>query len=53
LIYAFEKTGLMVSEDNQPLFSDADLAEWYAAVQEFRDKQEQGESHEEDASEWF
>ena len=38
LIYAFEKTGLIVSEDNQNLLSDADLAEWEAAVEEYRTK---------------
>lgn len=35
-IYAFEKTGLMVGEDNQHLLPEAALDEWYAAVEEFR-----------------
>jgi hypothetical protein len=39
LVYAFEKTGLIVTEDNQNLISDADLAEWEAAVMEYRARQ--------------
>src|SRR5262245_525419 len=31
LIYAFEQTGLLVSEDNQHLIPEADLQAWYAA----------------------
>jgi hypothetical protein len=38
LIYAFEETGLMVSEDNQHLISDVDLAKWHEAVKEYRAK---------------
>lgn len=34
-IYAYEKTGLLVSEDNQHLIPDADLAEWQAAIEEY------------------
>ncbi len=30
IIYAFEKTGRLVTEDNQNLLSDADLDEWQA-----------------------
>jgi hypothetical protein len=52
IIYAFEKTGLIVTEANQNLISDVDRAEWEAAVMEFRDKQ--GDVSEEDAeNEWF
>ncbi len=36
LIYAFEQTGLMVSEENQDSLSDDDLAAWYGAIEEFR-----------------
>ena len=35
MIYAFEKTGRLVSEENQNLIPDADLAEWNAAVEEY------------------
>jgi hypothetical protein len=34
-IYAFEKTGLLVAEQNQHLISDADLAKWDAAIEEY------------------
>jgi hypothetical protein len=34
-IYAFEKTGFMLSRENQHLMSDGDLAEWDAAVDEY------------------
>jgi hypothetical protein len=37
-IYAFEKTGLIVTEDNQDLISDKDLAEWTAAIEEYEAK---------------
>jgi hypothetical protein len=35
-VYAFEKTGLIVSEENHHLLSERDLAEWEAAVEEYR-----------------
>jgi hypothetical protein len=38
-IYAFEKTGLLVTEQNQHLISENDLAEWGAAVEEYEAKQ--------------
>jgi hypothetical protein len=38
-IYAFEKTGRIVSEDNQHLLSETDLAEWDAALAEYESKQ--------------
>ena len=38
-IYAFEKTGLLVTEQNQHLIPDADLAEWDAAIEEYEAKQ--------------
>ncbi len=34
-IYAFERTGLMVTEANSHLLSAEDLAEWEAAVREY------------------
>jgi hypothetical protein len=38
LIYAYEKTGRLVTEDNQHLLSEADLAEWDAAIEEYEMK---------------
>jgi hypothetical protein len=38
LVYAFEKTGLLVTEQNQHLIPDKDLAEWDAAIQEYEAK---------------
>jgi hypothetical protein len=35
LIYAYEKTGLMVTETNQHLIPDVDLAAWEAAIEEY------------------
>ncbi len=35
LIYAFEKTGLLVTEENQHLLPEKDLAEWEAAINEY------------------
>jgi hypothetical protein len=37
-IYAFEKTGLLVTEQNQHLISETDLAAWDAAIREFEEK---------------
>lgn len=37
-IYAFEKTELLITEQNQRLLSDQDLAEWQAAIHEYRAK---------------
>ncbi len=34
-IHAFEKTGLLVADGNRDKFSEADLAEWDAAVEEY------------------
>jgi hypothetical protein len=39
IIYAFEKTGLLVTEANQLLIPDKDLDEWDAAIREFEDWQ--------------
>jgi hypothetical protein len=35
IIYAYEKTGRLVTEDNQHLLSEADLDEWQAAIEEY------------------
>ena len=35
IIYAFEKTGLLVTEENQHLLPEKDLAEWEAAIAEY------------------
>lgn len=40
VIYAFEKTGLLVSEENQHLIPDVQLAEWEAAIREYYSKSE-------------
>ena len=37
-IYAFEKTGLLVSEENQDLIPEKDLEEWRAAIEEYSRK---------------
>jgi hypothetical protein len=52
IIYAFEKTGLIVTEANENFISDKDRAEWEAAVLEYRAKRED-ESEEDDENEWF
>jgi hypothetical protein len=38
IIYAFEKTGLLVTEQNQHLIPEKDLAEWDAAIREYEAK---------------
>jgi hypothetical protein len=38
-IYAFEKTGLLVTEWNKHLIPDEDLADWDAAIEEYERKQ--------------
>jgi len=38
LIYAFEKTGLLVTEQNQHLIPEKDLAKWDAAIEEYERK---------------
>jgi hypothetical protein len=39
VVYAFEQTGLMVTEDNERFIPDKDLAEYYAAVEAYREGQ--------------
>jgi len=51
IIFAFEKTGLLVTEENEHLISDVDRAEWDAAVREYRAKHENASGDDED--EWF
>ena len=51
IIYAFEKTGLLVTGANEHLISDVDRAEWEAAVREYRLKQSDESGDEE--NEWF
>jgi hypothetical protein len=53
VIYAFEKTGLLVTEANEHLISDKDRAEWDAAVLEHRGKHEDGDPEEDEENEWF
>lgn len=38
ILYAYEKTGRIVTEDNQHLLSEADLAEWQNAIDEYERK---------------
>ncbi len=52
IIYAFEKTGLLVTEANQHLITDMDRAKWEAAVLEYRAKHGD-DSKEDDENEWF
>jgi hypothetical protein len=37
-IYAFEKTGFLISEENQHLIPEKDLEAWRAAIEEYRRK---------------
>jgi hypothetical protein len=39
VIYAFEKTGLLVTEFNYDALSEADLAAWQAAIEEYERQQ--------------
>jgi hypothetical protein len=36
LIYAFQKTGRLVTEDTMPLLTDEELEEWNKAIAEYR-----------------
>lgn len=45
VIYAFEKTGRLVTEDNQILLSDAELDEWQAAIDEYEAKHRQSSQY--------
>ena len=37
-IYAFEKTGRLVTEENQDILTEADLMEWEAAIAEYEER---------------
>jgi len=37
-IYAFEKTGRLVTEENQDILTEADLMEWEAAIEEYEER---------------
>ena len=37
-IYAFEKTGRLVTEENQDILTEADLMEWEAAIDEYEER---------------
>src|SRR5262245_19344679 len=41
-IYAFEKAGLLVTEQNQHLIPETDLAQWDAAIAEYEMKEGRG-----------
>ena len=45
-VYAYRKTGLLVTEDNKSKHRDPALAEWDEAIQEFHVLSESGEIHE-------
>src|SRR4051812_39019040 len=49
-IYAFEKTGLLVTEQNQHLIPEKDLAEWDAAIEEYERKERRQEGLDESSS---
>ena len=53
LIYAFEKTGLLVTEENQHLLPEKDLAEWEAAIDEYEALQAGEEISDGDENELF
>ena len=53
MIYAFEKTGMLVTEENQHLLPESDLAEWEAAIEEYDAQQGNEELPEDDGNEWF
>ena len=36
IIHAYERTGRLVTEDNQDLISDEDSAEWHEAIKQYR-----------------
>jgi len=42
LMYAILKTGRFVTEENSALLSEEDLAEWHAAIEEYRKLQRTG-----------
>jgi hypothetical protein len=53
VIYAFEKTGLLVTEANEHLISDVDRAEWEAAIREYEARQDEEELLDDEENEYF
>ena len=53
VIFAFEKTGLLVTAENQSLLPDKDLAEWAAAIDEYEALQAGEEMSEGDEDDLF
>ncbi len=53
MIHAFEKTGLLVTEENEHLLSEKDLAEWESAIDEYEAQQGDEELPEDEENEWF
>ena len=53
IIYAFEKTGLLVTEANEHLISDVDRAQWEAAICEYEAQQEEEELLDDEENEYF
>jgi len=43
LIYASNKTGLVVTDMNVNMMTDIDLAEWEDAIQEYHDRMSRGD----------
>ncbi len=41
IVHAFEETGLLVSEENQHLFSEKDLEAWYTAIRKYRERSDE------------
>ena len=37
LVFAFEETGMLISDENRHLISDEDLAKWESAVSKYRE----------------
>jgi hypothetical protein len=52
IIYAYEKTGLLVTEANEHLITDVDRMKWEDAVRGYRARQG-SEFDEEEANDWF
>jgi hypothetical protein len=53
IIYAFEKTGLIVTEKNERLLSENDLAEWRNAIREYEVRQDEEGAPEDEGDEYF
>jgi hypothetical protein len=44
IVYAMNKTGRIVTEDNSQFLTDAELQEWNDAVDEYQQKIESGQT---------